>query len=222
MAVALVQTAPAANAAFGTSIAVTWSSATTTGNLIVVFVGSYSTGEALSVTDTQSNTYSSAITHGVSFSVGLFYAQNITGGSGSVTAHFSPSSGGVIFCHAREYSGLATSSVFDVGHAANGSGTALNSGATATTSNAVELVVAAGALSTNGTMTAGTGFGNMDYFLAGASSTGMADLTTSSTGAQTGLLTNSFSGTWEALVATFKTPGGGTTANNLTLLGVGQ
>lgn len=96
---------------------------------------------------------------------------------------------------------------FDKTAGTSGSGTSVSSGATSTTSEAVELVVCNSAcLGTNPTLAAGAGFGNFvsQTIVAAASIHGVEDLTTSVIGAQTGIMTAG--GTlpvWDVGVATF-------------------
>lgn len=126
---------PQTSPAFGAS--------TTSGNTIVVLAFTAGTG-ITSLTDSKSNTYSKAVEqHGVfsSENAELWYAYNITGGSGhTVTVAYVTGAGAAFI--AVEYSGLLTTDPLDkVSGAAFDSAVFYSSNGTANTTQADELLV---------------------------------------------------------------------------------
>ena len=142
----------------GTTASLAFSSANTSGNLIVVYVVWDNPG-TVTVSDTRGNIYTAATarqTWGSNWSAQAFYASNILGGSNTVKATFGTAikSFGIVYLH--EYSGLATASPVDVSASAAGTSASMSSGAV-TTTQANDLLFAAGA-SANTVTTPGTGF----------------------------------------------------------------
>ena len=116
MAAAFVQAKATVNNTNATTIAATWDSNTTTGNLIALYVQWAGTTVTISsITDSQSNTYTLIAAEHPSNrdTAALYYATNITGGTTpTVTVTFSATIGSRrLIIH--EASGLATSSPFD-------------------------------------------------------------------------------------------------------------
>jgi hypothetical protein len=227
---ALVQTTPGSATGANTALSLTaFGSNTTTGNAIIVVVNETTAlNGVVSITDTQLNTYArvdsgtftdeAAATHDCE----IWIAQNITGGASNVVKVNHTSSG--IAAIAREYSGLATASASDKVAHTTGTGTALSSGATATTTQANELVIGWGGTGHGATITYsnGAGFANATTSANSACQVGMDDLTVAATGAQTGLLTINTSSNWFAGVATFKIAGGAAPVNpELMTMGIG-
>ena len=142
----------------GTKASLAFSKANTAGNLIVAYVVWDNPGTA-TVSDTRGNTYTAATTRqncGNNWSAQVFYASGISAGSNTVTATFGTSikSFGIVYLH--EYSGLASVSPVDVSASGAGS-TALMSSGAVTTTQANDLLFAAGA-SDSIVTAAGTGF----------------------------------------------------------------
>jgi hypothetical protein len=141
-----------------TSVAVSYPSAQTAGNLNIVAVGwDDATSAVSSVMDSNGNPYLLAagpIT-GTGGRESIYYAKNIAAGSNTVTVTFSNAA---VYADVRvlEYSGLDTLNPLDQPAAAAGTGTSANSGS-ATTTTAKELIFGAG--KTSGRFTAaGNGF----------------------------------------------------------------
>jgi hypothetical protein len=146
----------------GSSVAATFTSATTAGNTIVVYVIWDNAGTA-SVTDSRGDNFTSVSAPVVwdgGFRAQIFYATNIAGGTDTVTATFqnAVSSFGSIYVH--EYSGISTTNPVDVTASASGSGGTLNSGS-ATTTTANDLIFGAGVSDAN-VSAAGSGFTTRD------------------------------------------------------------
>lgn len=178
----------------GTSLAVSFSSNTTAGDAIIVPAGVYMTTIS-SVTDSQGNTYTQSVANGGN---AIFVAPNIIGGADTVTVHFAASSS-FDAAYILEYSGVLTSSPLDQATSATGTGTTANSG-NITTTSANEILV---------------GFCNGDYTLAAsganwnsrqtAGGNVVEDSFVSATGTYSAACTQSQSGNWEALIASYKT-----------------
>ena len=121
-------------------------SANVAGNLIVVQV-TWDNTSAATITDSRGNAYAAATsrtTWNTNWSAQTFYAKNIAAGTNTVTATFSTAitSFGIVQIH--EYAGIDKLNPLDGARATAGSGTAMNSGAIATT-NANDLLFGAGA-----------------------------------------------------------------------------
>lgn len=162
MAIAHVQTGLGGSTGV-TSATVTLT--TTTGNLLVAGSAINLTGRFTSVTDNKSNTFnqnsSSPLTFSAVREVRQHYAENITGGASHITT-LTLSAGTDVTFYVSEFSGVATSSSFDKAAAqAQVAVTSLTTGATATRTQAAELLVAvcSGTESVNWvSLTAGSGF----------------------------------------------------------------
>lgn len=199
------------------------------GSLILVFIGTSALTDTVStVTDNAGNTYTKA--YGVASGTGgdteCWYSRN----SNPTTSVVITFSGSVTTksVFVREYSGMSlVSTVLDRTVSTNGSGTSVSTGASSVTQNATELVVCScSCLGTNPTNSVGAGFGNYasQALLAGASLHSIEDLTVSTVGAQTGLMTAG--GTlpvWDVGLATFViSPGRGTIFNGYVKVGNGM
>jgi hypothetical protein len=130
----------------------------TAGNLNVVAVGwNDSVSSITSISDTLHNTYNIAavLTTGTNLRQVIYYAQNIAGGSNSVTVTFNQA---VPFADVRvlEYRGLSTTAAFDAALGNSGSGATASAGPL-TTASANELVFAA-AMTGGVINSAGSGF----------------------------------------------------------------
>ena len=130
----------------GTTSAATFSSPTTAGNLIVVYLIWDNTGRA-SVSDSLGNTYASAVgptqwSNG-QYSAQIFYAMNLRNGADTVTATFGSAISlfGIVYAH--EYSGVLQTAPVDVTAAAAGASGPLDSGSV-TTTNDTDLLFAGG------------------------------------------------------------------------------
>lgn len=196
MAYTVVQTRNATGT--GTSIAQTWASNTTTGNLIVVQVFAAFTAFSApsSVTDSQGNSYSQPTAAQVISNGGIYtyIAQNITGGTTpTVTVNFS-GSGQQNIVQIREYAGVVTASAVDVSGGSAGN-SAAPSTTTASTTNATDLIIGSFAANLSPiTFTAGAGFGNPSTATASSGTVFIQDKEVASTGAQT--VNASLSQTW--------------------------
>lgn len=206
MAIALDQTAQG-SVAFSSNVGIVFPGNTTTGNLVVVFVG-HQSGTVNSVTDSQSNTYTKILDRSGGLAEGsLWYAYNITGGT-TPTVTVTISSSQRLHAIAKEFSGIENGSdPLDVfASAASTSTTNHSSGATATTAQNDELVVGMLTVGTyTGTITAGSGYGNLvnqNTQVSGKISA--EDKVVSTTGTQTATFTSSGSASLGIAVATFK------------------
>ncbi|MGA9797564.1 MAG: IPT/TIG domain-containing protein [Terriglobales bacterium] len=156
--IAFVQVKSATPQTASASVAVTFTTAQTLGNLNIVVVGWNDTTSTVStVTDNRGNTYTLAIgpTTGTGLRQSIYYAKNIAAGTNTVTVTFNKAAA-FVDIRALEYSGLDPTSPLDQTAGAAGSGTTASSGA-ATTASANELIFGAGMTATAFTG-AGTGF----------------------------------------------------------------
>lgn len=142
------------------SLAVDWTSDTTTGNLICVMVGFQNSSITVtSVTDEQSNTYDliKTVAEGAGRNAYIYRAKNITGGvAPTVTVNVSSASNfkvGLI-----EASALGTSAPDGANDSNTGTGTAVTGSATGISGTAGSLVVGSGVNNDNSTKTVGGGF----------------------------------------------------------------
>lgn len=204
--VTLVQTI---NPAVSTGTITATLAQTLQGSLILVFCGGSALTETVStVTDNAGNTYTQAYGQatGTGGDTECWYSRN----SNPTTSVVVTFTGSVLTksIFVREYSGMSPAATcFDRTVGASGSGTAVSTGASGATRDATELVVCNSAcLGTSPTLAAGAGFGNFvsQDIIAGASLHGVEDLTTTTIGTQTGLMTAG--GTlpvWDVALGTF-------------------
>lgn len=198
------------NAVQGTgvgSVSVSFPAANTAGNLILAFVRMSSTSQTVQVADSAGNNYIQAVTQ-AQYSDGaqiyLFYAKNVLGAANQVTATFSGTNNHP-WIAIYEYKGLNATSPLDTTASTSGSSNAPNTGATASTSSANELVFVGFGLpaSFSGTQTTGSGFTLLQKDTTG-STAGNESMLTTTTGAYTGTYTLSGGANWAGLIATFK------------------
>lgn len=170
-----VQTKTGTGGAGSTTLAVTWDSNTTTGNIIVVVVSSTNSTvtDVASIDDSQGNTYSPAAQNTDSVDVEIWYSNAITGGTTpTVTVTLSNSSSSGSIMAAYEYAGGLTG--------IDGGGTGNNaSGTTVSTSNIPmnydrSLAIAAAAPNLVTTVTPSAPFGDAVTVTGGAHALGVA------------------------------------------------
>jgi hypothetical protein len=198
------------NAAHGSaqgSLSVSFPAANHAGDLIIAVVRMSTTWQTVTIGDSAGNAYALAASQPQAadgHQLFLFYAKNIAGVANTVTATFS-STNNHPWVAIFEYSGLSTTAPLDQVAHAQGSGGLADSGATAVTAAANELVFAAGGFlaSYTGSVPAGSGYALLLQDT--TSERGATEsLTTSSTGAFHGTFNLNPSTYWSAIVATFK------------------
>lgn len=215
MAIALVQTKKGNGGGYVNSNAITLTSSVTAGNtLILGFTAGYNNSIA-SITDNQSNTWTLIANNPNSSTTDrrswLYYAQNVAGGSTTITIVFTSGQFADSSTIVREYSGLATTSVLDqfaTGNSGTGYVNSHTTSATATTTQANELVVAfvGSGGSASPAFSAGSGYGNIteqqgfDLYTYSA----MEDKIVAATGTQTGTFGSTAYVRSQTIVATFK------------------
>lgn len=230
-AIAIVQTSSLVGAAGSTGASTTLGSNTTVGNYLIASSSYFANAGALTVSDNQSNSWSSAI---ISGSIGgnfnlssIWYAKVTTAGSTQIT--WTLPGGSYLSAGAIEVSGLASSSVVD--KTASGLGSASASGPpyqfppvtpidTGTLSQADELVVLAlgsNQLSNDAITTYPSGFTSLFTCQDGGTyqwGEGSYKIVSSTSAIQPVWFTNSGGGSdlYTASVATFKMAGGGSSA----------
>lgn len=228
-AIAYVQTAIADSTA-GT--ATTASITMTGGNAIIVALDNYYSTSAYVFSHTCSdgtNSYTkvfdkSDFANGGSSEV--WVALNITGGSRTVSC--SQSSSGQVTIRVMEFSGIKTSSAFDVSSGQEAGSTSFTSGTTSTTAQANELLIGSIAV-TNGNHSGGAGWTDLGQYSAASGvnmQTSYKIVSATGTYAYTGTTDTTIS---RVLIATFKDVnpsggggGGAATPPGRLLLGVGR
>jgi len=177
----------------------------TTGNLLVVFVGFYSTSVTVSsIGDTAGNTYTKITSIKDSYStIECWYAKNITGNANNVvTATFSAS---VTYrgITVDQYSGCDTSAPLDQYNTGTGNDTAPITG-NITTTTANEVLVAGVYLLYTKTITAGTNYTLRTLTNPAPSKGASEDRIVSATGTYNATFSLSDSTPWVSIVASFK------------------
>lgn len=127
---------------------------TTTGNAILFGVGHFTgAGNFSSISDSNGNTYTTDVgpTTGGTNDARIASNTNITGGAGH-TFTGTCATNGYLLLLVSEFSGLATSSAFDKSATGTETGTSHSTAATATLSQADEVVYAIGAANTLGAL----------------------------------------------------------------------
>jgi hypothetical protein len=176
------------------------------GNLVVAFVRMTTTTQTVSVSDTNGNVYQDAVsqvqdTDG--HQIHIFFVANVRGGANTVTASFS-STNNHPFIAIYEYHGLTA---LDKTSGAQGNDSAPNSGTTAATTSANELVFSGLAVpsSSSVSIAAGPTFRlEQENLTVGDSRAANEDAAFSTTGTATGTFSLSSSTHWSCIVATFK------------------
>lgn len=148
MAIARVQGSGKVHRGPGGSLAASFGSLPSAGNLVTVSAISYGNGGAIPAadfTDNQGNTYQiAAASLPNSGSATIAYAANIGSPSGTFTVTWNPTTGASYLVFAiTEWSGMATTSLLDGTFVDAASGTAPTV-ATGTTTNANDLIIAVG------------------------------------------------------------------------------
>ena len=144
-----------------TSSSLSFPNANTPGNWIAVCIRGGHSGEAFTVVDTNGNIYHQAVQFSVTAvvpngdSVGIFYAENITAGSNTVTV--SANLAATLRFAILEYSGVATTNSLDSTAATQGVGVSPNSGSVAT-STPGDLLLGAIVSGNPESFTAGSGY----------------------------------------------------------------
>jgi hypothetical protein len=203
----IVQTKTALAAATSTTVPVTWSNNTTTGNFIVVCVQA-TNGTVQTVTgvaDSQLNTYTLAKRSNTNADCEMWYAWNITGGTTpTITATLSAGSSGGAVILIREYSGvIKTADPLD--QTALGSGTSglPASAATPQTTYPYELLIGITASTNNQTFTPVAPYVNGATSSASFQAMNIEDRVVNTCSSYSSSFTGT-SSTWDTCIATFK------------------
>jgi hypothetical protein len=128
------------------------------GNFIAVCVRAGKAGQVFAISDSRGNTYRKAIQFNETVdgtTLGIFYAENITGGANTVTV--SDTILGTMRFAILEYSGIALTNSLDTTATGQGTGTSPNSG-NATTSSNGDLLLGAISAANAAIFTSGSGF----------------------------------------------------------------
>lgn len=207
MALARVGVHTGTNITFASTVTTaSWTS--TAGNMLIAIAeADVVATNGITITGNLSTSWTRVISNSVAstFDLELWVAYNIAGGAGqTVTA--TDNGGGVdSLIIVEEWSGAALTSALDKSAGTTGvASSALNSGATAATTQAAELVIGAGVASGNVTMTAGAGYTNLNKVNTTFSTLAFESQVVAATGAQTATMTAGASVSWACQVATFK------------------
>jgi len=218
------QTPQVAGSAGATSIAVTLPQNVVAGNAIMA-IGKYRNGTP-GFSDGLGNTYAVDADTGTDGNNGVRIgsAKNLTTG-GACTVTFGTVTSSRIGISAMEYSGFSGGAAFDKSASAGAAGTAVDSGATATTTAADELLIGGASDGAGSTYT-----WTNSFTLVAENTTGrfsMADRIVAAAAAYNATATLGTSTDWRAVIATYKETGGGAAAfikmvgNNFRLAGLG-
>lgn len=189
-------------------------SAITVGNVILCAATSDDNvaGEITSMTDTRGNTFVKDFeVNSTAQQVSIWRAPITTGGTDTITVNYrsADSNNSGVACQEWSFGGTGTLTV-DKTKGATATGAALSTGASAATTQSVELVFvgSVGDL-TNTTCTAGAGYSNVAFKTVSAANVCIDSLETAATGAQTGLQTWTTSRNYAIGLVTYFVSGGG-------------
>jgi chitodextrinase len=197
------------DAGLTTSSSLAFTSNNTAGNWIGVAIRAGQSGQAFTVTDARGNVYRKAVQLNETAdltTLALYYAENILGGTNTITVADSIS-GGTLRFEILEYAGIALANSVDVTAAAQGNSSLPNSGIATTTANG-DLVIGLTSSANPVTVVAGTGYVIEDGVPA-APNTKLAveDQQQNAAGPVAATATFSASNNWGAVLAAFRTAG---------------
>ena len=193
-----------------TSVTITLTSPVSAGDLLVGWFSQYNSSGQVTVSDNVNGAWtrsSASTTFGSgSGDIALYYLQNSAAAPSGLTITISSTNATYLEAAAADYSGVATTGALDQTAVAKGTGTAVDSGPTASVT-AGELVV--GAIVTGGSpgsVTPGSSQGRTFVMRSqtGSGSADLEDILVGAAGAQDATATFSSSTDWYAVVATFK------------------
>lgn len=203
MAAAFVVGQTASAAGFGSSISVAFPSNNAAGNLLVYGGNGHSV--ATSFSDSKNGTATEArsqASSGASNFCAIWYFENCAAGANTATRSHAADDASI---EIAEYSGITTSGSLDQVQSNETFGTSVTSNATATTTQADELVVGYCGYESAGAPATPTGGMTERTESAGNRPGSLADKTVAATGTQTATFTVVGSGTnWCCIVATFR------------------
>ena len=181
----------------------------TAGNFIAVVIRAGQSGQVFTVSDSRGNTYRKAITLSMAVdgeTIGIFYAENILGGTSTVTV--SDTISGTLRFAVLEYSGVTTANSLDATAASQGTSTTPSSGSI-TTSLSGDLLVGAISTADLETFIAGTGF-TIEQSVPVAANTKLIaeDQLQASVGSAAATATLFAADPWGAAIAAFKSASG--------------
>jgi hypothetical protein len=218
---ALIQSRTATTTTATATVAQTFASNVTAGNLLIALVDTDSTGAVSGVAGGGTWALAQAqVWNFTQHSTEIWYCANATGGATTVTATVTVNGDNTLII--AEYSGVITASPLDKAASAQ-SGDGVNSspadsGNTAATTQASELLIGAVACFSSSSQTATNGFTqetSSTNTTAGLLLT-LNDKTVAATGAQKVTATISATNQWAALIGTFKLTAAGDTQEWLT------
>ena len=189
-----------------TSLSRAFQNSNTAGNMIIAFVRMSTASQSVTVSDSNGNVYTDAVAQAQTtdgHQIHIFYAANIKGGPNTVTASFS-NVNNYPWLAIYEYGGLRATSPLDQVVHAQGYGTAVNTGATGSTTAANELVFSAASIPAGSStqVSAGSGFTIMQQDTVTSRAANEVDPVVA-IGSYSGTFTLSAPENWAAVAATF-------------------
>jgi hypothetical protein len=204
---ALLQSIGAKSSSGVTSIQLAFPNPVTAGSLKICMFGTPNTTATPSVSDNVDGNYSLDQTNGGGGNVLMVISSFAGATAGTTTVTASQTVSSLMSIIIEEWSGMVTSSAFDQGAKNSGTGTALSSCATPTTTQSNELILGAGGYTGTLISSAGAGFTPDILNPGGAARISSEYMIVSATGAQTATFTGASSAPWECLCATYKAAG---------------
>jgi hypothetical protein len=177
----------------------------TAGNWLAVAIRAGQQNQTFTITDTRGNTYRRAVqlTESVDgVTIAIFYAENIAGGANTVTVADSLTGGTLRFA-ILEYAGVAQANSLDAAVAAEGSGTAVSSGSSTTTSNG-DLVIGMISTASGVGVAAGAGFVAQEQVPASGAKIAVEDSRQTAAGSIAATATLPTGDGWGAAMAAFR------------------
>lgn len=182
---------------------------TTAGNLLVAFLHTEDGGTSTFTMPANWTQVGSTVNAAGDNASAMYYYVNNPGGITSVACQRNNSNGFPFYAIILEYSGMATASVLDTNHSANGSSTNPDPGSM-TTTNANDLLIVAGGSDGPSSMTGVTSGWTLRHNPTTSNyAVAIADRSVTATGAYDPALTAA-NGIWGAIQAAFKTSSGST------------
>jgi hypothetical protein len=192
-----------------TSASLSFTSSNAVGNFIAVVIRAGKSGQVFNISDSRGNLYKQAISFNMTVdanTIGIFYAENILGGTNTVTV--SDSISGTLRFSILEYSGVTTANSLDATVVSQGSSTSPSSGSLATSLSG-DLLLGEIVTADAETFTAGTGYKIEEFVPAAPNSKLIAeDQLQASAGSVAATATLGSSDPWAAALVAFKSASG--------------
>jgi hypothetical protein len=202
----------------GNTVVITLGTAVIVGDFVIVGAGGSANGVVTGVTDSKGNTYAVDKTDATLRGNGLASSKIATALAigDTITVTFTTSASSRRHAWALSDSNLDPATWLDKTNAASGTTAAWNGGATGALAQADEIVVANGFLATTGTTTPATNYTELyDFGDAGSTISGVYRIVAATTSETPGGTWSVSGSQWDAVTASYKGAGGGTTLGSL-------